>query len=207
MTDEDALTDVISLLAISRHRLMAGALDAGARPVHHQGDQVSTYIYLFCRDLSPDILADGKSGQHLRNLTHPNVNTQQPTTKEAHMTDPTTTTLPNLSTWHSVPVGATIPAFSAYAYASKDALMVELRGRFDDFTVPASDSAYYTEHPVTPPIPTEEGATILASGNDLPPHTLLTHKSGRWVTCYGAEWAVKITSWCPVTVGETVIMP
>lgn len=52
MTDEDALTDVISLLAISRHRLMAGALDAGARPVHHQGDQVSTYIYLFCRDLS-----------------------------------------------------------------------------------------------------------------------------------------------------------
>ena len=114
--------------------------------------------------------------------------------------------LPDLSTWHRVPVGATIPAFSAYAYASKDALMVELRGRFEDITVPDSDSAYYTEFPVTPPLPTEEGATILASGNDLPPHTLLTREAGRWLTCYGEEWTVKITSWCPVTLGLMVPM-
>ena len=207
MTDEDALTDVISLLAISRHRLMAGALDAGARPVHHQGDQVSTYIYLFCLDRSPDILADGESGQHLRNLTHPNVNTQQPTTKEAHMTDPTTTTLPNLSTWHSVPDGATIPANTPYAHSDGNSLTVVLEGYCRDLPAYGLAIRFYTERPIAPPLPTEEGAQILASGNDLPPHTLLTHKSGRWVTCYGAEWAVKITSWCPVTVGETVVMP
>ena len=114
--------------------------------------------------------------------------------------------LPDLSTWHRVPIGATIPAFTTYAYASKTALMVELRGRFEDFTVPDSGNTYYTEHPVTPPLPTEEGATILASGNDLPPHTLLTRQGGRWLTCYGAEWTVKITSWCPVTVGLMVPM-
>lgn len=114
--------------------------------------------------------------------------------------------LPDLSTWHRVPIGATIPAFTTYAYASKTALMVELRGRFEDFTVPDSGNTYYTEHPVTPPLPTEEGATILASGNDLPPHTLLTREGGRWLTCYGEEWTVKITSWCPVTVGLMVPM-
>ena len=114
--------------------------------------------------------------------------------------------LPDLSTWHQVPIGATIPAFTTYAYASKTALMVELRGRFEDFTVPDSGNTYYTEFPVTPPLPTEEGATILASGNDLPPHTLLTREGGRWLTCYGAEWTVKITSWCPVTLGLMVPM-
>ena len=114
--------------------------------------------------------------------------------------------LPDLSTWHRVPIGATIPAFTTYAYASKNALMVELRGRFEDFTVPDSGNTYYTEFPVTPPLPTEEGATILASGNDLPPHTLLTREGGRWLTCYGAEWTVKITSWCPVTLGLMVPM-
>ena len=117
--------------------------------------------------------------------------------------------LPDLSTWHQVPIGATIPAFTTYAYASKTALMVELRGRFEDFTVPDSGNTYYTEFPefpVTPPLPTEEGATILASGNDLPPHTLLTREGGRWLTCYGVEWTVKITSWCPVTLGLMVPM-
>ena len=114
--------------------------------------------------------------------------------------------LPDLSTWHQVPIGATIPAFTTYAYASKTALMVELRGRFEDFTVPDNGITYYTEFPVTPPLPTEEGATILASGNDLPPHTLLTREGGRWLTCYGAEWTVKITSWCPVTLGLMVPM-
>lgn len=169
---------------------------------------MSTYIYLFCLDRSPDILADGESGQHLRNLTHPNVNTQQPTTKEAHMTDPTTTTLPNLPAWYPVPPGATIPKNTPYACAYEDGISVDLRGyRYDTRVSDNPYNTYYTEHPIAPPLPTEEGAKILASGNDLPPHTLLTHKGGRWVTCYGAEWAVKITSWCPVAVGETVVMP
>ena len=115
--------------------------------------------------------------------------------------------LPNLSTWHRVPVGATIPAFSAYAYASKDALMVELRGRFEDITVPDSDNAYYTEFPVTPPLPTEEGATILVSYHEWPPGVLLTRKDGHWVNRYGTRWNVaRITSWCPVTLGLMVPM-
>ena len=116
--------------------------------------------------------------------------------------------LPNLSTWHRVPVGATLPKNTPYAYAYVDRLTVELDGYPRDTTVSRDDCTYYTEHPVTPPLPTEEGATILASGNDLPPHTLLTREGGRWLTCYGAEWTVKdITAWAPVTIGEVVVVP
>ena len=116
--------------------------------------------------------------------------------------------LPDLSTWHRVPVGTAIPKGTPLAYTYKDSIAVRRDGYFDDITVrPVSHYTYYTEHPIMPPLPTEEGAKILASGNNLPPHTLLTYKGGRWVTCYGAEWAVKITSWCPVAVGETVVMP
>ena len=115
--------------------------------------------------------------------------------------------LPDLSTWHPVPVGATLPKNTPYAYAYVDRLTVELDGHPRDTTVSRDDCTYYTEHPIAPPLPTEEGAKILASGNDLPPHTLLTREGGRWLTCYGAEWTVKITSWCPVTVGLMVPMP
>ena len=120
------------------------------------------------------------------------------------MTDPMNITLPDLSTWHRVPAGATIPAFSAYA--SKGTLMVELRGRFEDITV-IRDNSYYTEFPVTPPLPTEEGATILASGNNLPPHTLLTRDGGRWLTRNDTTWCDgQIAAWAPVTIGEVVVM-
>lgn len=124
--------------------------------------------------------------------------------------------LPNLSTWHLVPVGAKIPAGTPYAYVNQNCVTLRLDGAYVDIdvmregtcdvTVCDGHDPYYTEHPVTPPLPTEEGATILASGNDLPPHTLLTREGGRWLTCYGAEWTVKITSWCPVTVGLMVPM-
>ena len=116
--------------------------------------------------------------------------------------------LPNLPAWYPVPTGATIPKNTPYAVGHENSVVVDLRGyRYDTRVSDNPYNTYYTEHPIAPPLPTEEGAKILASGNDLPPHTLLTHKSGRWVTCYGAEWAVKIISWCPVTVGETVVMP
>lgn len=124
--------------------------------------------------------------------------------------------LPNLSTWHLVPVGAKIPAGTPYAYVNQNCVTLRLDGAYVDIdvmregtcdvTVCDGHDPYYTEFPVTPPLPTEEGATILASGNDLPPHTLLTREGGRWLTCYGAEWTVKITSWCPVTVGLMVPM-
>ena len=113
--------------------------------------------------------------------------------------------LPDLSTWNRVPVGATIPGDTPYAYVNQNCVMLRLDGAYVDIDV-LREGTYYTKHPVTPPLPTEEGATILASGNDLPPHTLLTREGGRWLTCYGAEWTVKITSWCPVTVGLMVPM-
>lgn len=115
--------------------------------------------------------------------------------------------LPDLTTWHRVPTGGVIPKGTPYAYAYDGRVTVQLGGDPEDYTV--SDNSYctyYTEKPILPPLPTEEGATILASGNDLPPHTLLTREGGRWLTCYGAEWTVKITAWCPVTVGLMVPM-
>ena len=116
--------------------------------------------------------------------------------------------LPDLSTWNRVPVGATIPKGVPYAYAYDDRLTVELDGYHHDATVSRDDCTYYTEHPIGLPLPTEEGATIVASGNDLPPHTLLTLEAGRWVNRFGAEWGVDdIRTWAPVTIGEVVVMP
>ena len=114
--------------------------------------------------------------------------------------------LPNLPTWHRVPIGGVIPKGTPYAYTYVGGVTVKMDGSPYDITVPDGGSPCYTEKPILPPLPTEEGATILASGNDLPPHTLLTREGGRWLTVYGAEWTVKITVWCPVTIGETVVM-
>ena len=67
--------------------------------------------------------------------------------------------------------------------------------------------AYYTEHPVTPPLPTEEGATILASGGHWPPYILLTREGARWVNHVGDEWREReIRAWVPVALGETVVV-
>ena len=119
--------------------------------------------------------------------------------------------LPNLSTWHRVPVGAVIPKGVPYArtYDGSSSVVIELEGYRVAIVVRAdSGFTYYAEKPIAPPLPTEEGATILASSGERPPRTLLTHKGGRWVNRYGAEWTVDdITSWAPVTIGEVVMMP
>ena len=116
------------------------------------------------------------------------------------------TTLPNLSTWHPVPLGATIPADTPYAYAYGDGLTVELGGYPSAITV--DDNSYYThytESPIGPPLPTEEGATILVSNDERPPFVLLMREAGRWVNSHGVEWYNnEIHAWAPVTVGETV---
>ena len=115
--------------------------------------------------------------------------------------------LPNLSTWHPVPVGATIPAGTPYAFAYKGTLMVKRSGYSRNITVGRDDYTYYTEHPVSPPLPTEEGATIVVSVEEWPPRTLLTRTEGRWVNRFGDEWPVeRVTSWAPVTIGETVVV-
>ena len=117
--------------------------------------------------------------------------------------------LPNLSTWHRVPIGATIPAGTPYAYHYEDEgfFAVKLNGHLEEVPAHDDEPTYYTEHPITPPLPTEEGATIVVSNDELPPHILLTREAGRWVNRYGMEWVVDdIRAWAPVTIGETVEM-
>ena len=114
-----------------------------------------------------------------------------------------TTTLPNLSTWHRVPVGATIPKSVPYACTYEGGLNVELGGYRYDTQV--RGNSHYTEHPVTPPLPTEDGATIAVSSDERPPSVLLTRKGGRWVNSHGVEWYNnEIHAWAPVTVGVVV---
>lgn len=116
------------------------------------------------------------------------------------------TALPNLSTWHRVPVGAKIPAGTPYAYVNQNCVTLRLEGAYVDIDV-LSEGTYYTEHRVTPPLPTEDGATIVVSYNELPPHILLTRKAGHWVNRYGTRWSVdQVRAWAPVDVGETVVM-
>ena len=113
--------------------------------------------------------------------------------------------LPNLSTWHRAPFGATIPAGTPFAYTYDDGVTVELGGYPCDTQVGVN--YHYTEHPVSPPLPTEEGATIMVSVEEWPPHTLLTRTDGRWVNRFGDEWPVeRVASWAPVTIGETVVV-
>ena len=117
--------------------------------------------------------------------------------------------LPDLSTWHRVPVGATIPKGTPYFYAYENGINVRLDGPSEDFTVrDNSYYAHYTEHAIGLPLPTEEGATILVSSVERPPHILLTREAGRWVNRYGMEWVVDdIRAWAPVTIGEAVFRP
>ena len=119
-----------------------------------------------------------------------------------------TTNLPDLSTWNRVPVGATIPKGTPYAYAYENSVNVRFNGPPEDFTV--RDNSYYThytEHPLGLPLPTEDGATILASDDCRRPRILLTLEAGRWVSGLGLQWDVEqFRAWCPVTLGETVVV-
>ena len=115
--------------------------------------------------------------------------------------------LPNLSTWHRVPVGATIPKGTPYAYVNQNCVTLRLDGAYVGITV-IHDNTYYTEHPIAPPLPTEEGATIVVTSQPgLPPNILLTRVGDIWVNSYGAVWRVdQLTAWAPVTIGEVVVV-
>ena len=114
--------------------------------------------------------------------------------------------LPNLSTWHRANGDAVIPKGTPYAYVNQNCVTLRLDGAYVDITV-LRDNTYYTEFPVTPPLPTKEGATILVSGDTYPPHVLLTREAGCWINLYGVEWSVgQIHTWAPVTIGEVVVM-
>ena len=117
--------------------------------------------------------------------------------------------LPNLSTWHRVPRGAVIPADTPYAYAYGDVITVKPGGHYEDVIAPDNSYfTYYTERPIAPPLPTEDGATIVVSYDDRPPRVLLDLQGGRWITRYGDKFAVdQIRAWAPVTIGDVVVMP
>lgn len=117
--------------------------------------------------------------------------------------------LSNLSTWHRVPIGATIPAGTpcAYHYEEEGFFAVKPSGHLKEIPALDGEPTYYTEHPIGLPLPTEDGATIAVSYNEQPPHILLTREAGRWVNRYGTRWSVdQIHAWAPVTIGETVVM-
>ena len=116
------------------------------------------------------------------------------------------TTLPNLSTWHPVPIGGTIPAGTPYAYVRQNCVTLGLGGGYVDIEAPR-EGTYYTEHPIGLPLPTEEGATILVTDDGRPPRILLTLEAGQWVSGLGLRWNVEeFRAWCPVTLGEAVVM-
>ena len=119
--------------------------------------------------------------------------------------------LPDLSTWHRVPAGATIPAGTPCTYAYEDGIIFKPGGHFEDIIAPDRDNsyyAYYTERPISPPLPTEEGATIVVTSRPgLPPNILLTREDGRWINHVGDEWREReIRAWVPVALGETVVV-
>ena len=116
--------------------------------------------------------------------------------------------LPNLSTWHPVPVGATIPANTPRAYAYGGYLTVQFDGYSRNITVGRGGYSYYTEHPITPPLPTEEGATIVVASDAMILDILLVRAGGYWFDRYGNEWPVEtIRAWAPVSIGEVVVLP
>ena len=117
--------------------------------------------------------------------------------------------LPDLSTWHRVPIGAKIPAGTPYAYTYADDtnITVRLDGCRYDTTVGNGPDRICAWTPTAPPLPTEEGATIVVSVSEKPPRVLLELQDGRWVNRYGDKFAVdQIHAWAPVTIGEVVVV-
>ena len=106
-------------------------------------------------------------------------------------------TWPDLSGWYPLPEGGTFPKGLRYAvlYAT-GGLYVSTAD--DDFTPP--DSAcdrFHTERPVPVPLPTDEGARIIAYGPWLGLAELTLTTAG-WRT-KGGSLRDDITRWMPAT--------
>ena len=119
--------------------------------------------------------------------------------------------LPNLSTWHRVPVGATIPKGTPYAYVNQNCVMLRLDGAYVGIEAPR-EGTYYTKRPVAPPLPTEPGTQILASiRRDRTPCVLMERTAsdrGWYCSEYGYYYGDdEIVAWAPVTIGEVVVRP
>ena len=115
--------------------------------------------------------------------------------------------LPN---WHLLPAGGgRILKDERYAIVDEDGRSISIFTSDADWTPPVGDRLL-TEHPVTPPLPTEPGTRILASiRHDRTPCVLMerTASDRGWYCseygyCYGDD---EIVAWAPITVGETVV--
>ena len=107
-------------------------------------------------------------------------------------------TWPDLSGWYPLPEGGTFPKGMRYAvlYAT-GGLYVSTAD--DDFTPPESAcDRFRTERPVPVPLPTEEGARIIAYGPLVAVELTLT--DGRWQSPGGLRYDDDdITRWMPAT--------
>ena len=112
-----------------------------------------------------------------------------------------------LPDWHPIPDGGgLVRKGERYAIVESEGRTISIYTSEVDWIMHA-DGRVLTEHPITPPLPTEEGVTIVVSGDDRPPRILLTRLGDCWVNQYVVEWpADRIRAWAPVTIGETVIM-
>ena len=110
-----------------------------------------------------------------------------------------------LPDWHPIPDGGgLVRKGERYAIVESEGRTISIYTSEVDWTMHA-DGRVLTERPVTPPLPTEEGATILVSNDERPPFVLLMREAGRWVNSHGVEWYNnEIRAWAPVTIGETV---
>lgn len=112
-----------------------------------------------------------------------------------------------LPDWHPIPDGGgLVRKGERYAIVESEGRTISIFTSEDDWTMHA-DGQVLTEHPITPPLPTEEGVTIAVSSGERPPSVLLTRKGGRWVNSHGVEWCNnEIHAWAPVTIGEVVVI-
>lgn len=113
------------------------------------------------------------------------------------------TNLPDLSSWHPVPVGATVPAGTVAATVYPDEPVI-VGAAAHDTTVLLADHMFTAER-IAVPLPTEEGARIIAqlTGEYRRPHELV-RRGDLWVgtsgdSCFLAEdlarWAPAPTEW------------
>ena len=111
----------------------------------------------------------------------------------------TDNTWPDLSGWYPLPEGGTIPKGMRYAWLDSNGGIAVTTADYG-FTPPgASRFNYRTERPVPAPLPTEDGARIIARG---PWYGLLelTLTDGEWQSPGGFDYDDDdIIRWMPAT--------
>ena len=117
------------------------------------------------------------------------------------------TALPNLSAWHRVPVGATIPKDTPYLCTfGEDSFFWWFSPHGEPRDISVVDNAHYTERPILPPLPTE-GSIMATSLLGAEPYILMHREGDHWRSRNGSRYEDhQITAWAPITIGETVVI-